>query len=444
MKKDFDVSKSGLLGLGYIKNLTSVVADLNKISKATVDLGTLNSQITAAYSAHNELCYEYDSAGNPTLRNFDDSKTYMYCIGTGYFSANASPSFPDEEIYACFTKSHDGKWLGVKFFTKYRLENYLSTYRFGFIDFRNFSAANSFIIELEANLLPGEIWSFKEGNIQSSRPKTKFDILQSYLQHVFDKLITEYCDATTKNYKKIIFSSDGKHALFNTGLLDKYARDIYLVGDIYNKRPNNTFTLSNPKIAPGIVDLAKQYNFVPAALRPFPDVVEFFHELDEIIYDADVEIDLSPEKMNHIIVDGAKRGRFPDKYIALYEKEDFSSIASTLESAITNSKKIAKRNYKYVVPQYRSAKRGEPSKIQFLMPIYLDRQYGQKPDFALVLNEEKLGTERFYIPETVLELAWAYNNARVICKPEDTWLNPTMIESIPEIDEDDAENDIVE
>jgi hypothetical protein len=70
------------------------------------------------------------------------------------------------------------------------------------------------------------------------------------------------------------------------------------------------------------------------------------------------------------------------------------------------------------------------------MPIYLDRQYGERPDFALVLNNELMpdGT-RFYTPETILELPWAYNNARVICKPEDTWLNPATIDS-PPLEED--------
>lgn len=108
------------------------------------------------------------------------------------------------------------------------------------------------------------------------------------------------------------------------------------------------------------------------------------------------------------------------------------SITSTLIAAIENSKKIAKRNYKYVVPQYRSANRNEPGKIQFLMPIYLDRQYGERPDFALVLNSEIMPDgSKFYTPETILELPWAYNNARVICKPEDTWLNPKTIDSPP-------------
>lgn len=438
MKKDFDHTKSGLFGLGFVMSPNTVIGALDRLSNAPVTLPDLNRQVEASYQAGNELCYQYDADGNPVLLPFDTDKTTIYAIGTGYYATNPNPGFPDEEIYACFKRNHDNNWTGVKFFTQYRLENRLNLYRFGYIVFRTFGDADRFINHLHSNLLPGEVWSFKEGSAEGYRRKTQYDILQSYLQHVFDKLVTEYADPTSKNYRKIVFSQDKKYALFNTGLLDQYARDIYLVGEVYHMRPNHIFHLSGPKIAPGIVDLARQYQFDPKSLQPFPGVVEFFHNLNEIIFDADVEIDLSPEKMEHIIGDGAKRGRFPEKYIELYRKGDFSSIASTLETAIHNAKKIAKRNYKYVVPQYRSAKGGEPSKIQFLMPIYLDRQYGQKPDFALVLNEEKVGSSRFYIPETVLELAWAYNNARVICKPEDTWLNPAMIETAPHsLDEDE-------
>ena len=83
------------------------------------------------------------------------------------------------------------------------------------------------------------------------------------------------------------------------------------------------------------------------------------------------------------------------------------------------------------VPQYRPACKGEVGRIQFLMPIYLDTQYSSQPDFALVLNDERIGKARFYTPETVLELSWAYNNARVICKPDDTWLSPARIEETP-------------
>jgi len=430
MRKDYMAGRSGIFALGYIQNEASYLASLSALVGVDISACDLDANIQRSYANQAELNYFYDANGNLQSGDFDEKKTCRYAIDTGYLAPN--PGYADEKIYALFQKDGYGQWNGVKFYTKYRMENVLNAYRFGNISFRNFAAANAFVISLEHTLLPGEKWKFRTISADDYRPKTQFDILQSYLQFVFEKLLSDYNDSNSKNYQKITFSSDSKYALFNSGLLDKFAQDVYLIGEVFGTI-GKKFTLSNLKIAPGKVDLIRGYNFTPATLTPYPDVVEFFHKLDDIIYDSDVEIDMSADSLSHIIEDGAKRNRFTEKYTAMYEKGDLPAITSTLETAIENARKIAKRNYKYVVPQYRSAHGREDGKIQFLMPIYLDRQYGEKPDFALVLNTEIMpdGT-KYYTPETILELPWAYNNARVICKPEDTWLNPEMIDSLPQ------------
>ncbi len=429
MRKEYAEGKTSLFALGFIQNQVSYLSDISALVGASVSADELDESIQKAYAAQNEINYYYDENGILQSGAFDDKKTCRYAIETGFFAPNQNPQYPSEKIYAVFQKDGYGQWNGVKFYTRYRLENALNAYRFGNISFKTYSAANTFIQTLESILLPGETWKFRNSFSEEYRPKTKFDILQSYLQYVFEKLLADYNNPDSKNYQKIVFSLDQKHALFNSGLLNKFAQDVYLIGDVFGT-VGGRFALSNLTIAPSKVDLIRKYGFGAADLTPYPDVVEFFHKLDDIIYDSDVEIDLSADRLSHIIEDGAKRNRFAEKYTVMYEKGDLPAITSTLETAIENALKIAKRNYKFVVPQYRSARGSEPGKIQFLMPIYLDRQYGEKPDFALVLNIEIMpdGT-KYYTPETILELPWAYNNARVICKPEDTWLNPETIDS---------------
>ncbi len=435
MRKEFAIGKSGIFALGYIENDSSYLNEISRLAGVTITALDLDRNINDAYDNQKELNYYYDNNGNLQSGEFDEKRTCLYAIDTGYTAISANPIYPREPIFAVFAKDQYGSWKGARFFTKFKLEKYYNAYRMGNISFKDYSEANQFIKDLERNLLPGETWKFKSSDASNYRPKTEFDILQSYLQHVFAKLLTDYNEPTSKNYNKIVFSTDQRYALFNSGLLDKFAQDIFLLGEVFGQAGGN-FVLSNVKIAPGKVDLMRKYNFASKDLTPYPRVVEFFDKLDDIIYDSEVEIDLNYDNLSHIIEDGAKRNRFTEKYTALYEKGDLPAITSTLIAAIENSRKIAKRNYKYVVPQYRSANRGEPGKIQFLMPIYLDRQYGERPDFALVLNNELMpdGT-RFYTPETILELPWAYNNARVICKPEDTWLNPATIDS-PPLEED--------
>lgn len=75
----------------------------------------------------------------------------------------------------------------------------------------------------------------------------------------------------------------------------------------------------------------------------------------------------------------------------------------------------------FIVPMYRP----QENKIQLLMPIYLDLEFSPKPDFALVLTpDEEHGV---YVPHTILELDQVYKNARLIMKPNSTWLNPEKI-----------------
>ena len=64
-------------------------------------------------------------------------------------------------------------------------------------------------------------------------------------------------------------------------------------------------------------------------------------------------------------------------------------------------------------------------RIQLLMPIYLDGSYSTRPDFALVLTPYKEG---IYVPETILGLDEVYQDARLVAKPEESWLKITSDE----------------
>lgn len=73
-------------------------------------------------------------------------------------------------------------------------------------------------------------------------------------------------------------------------------------------------------------------------------------------------------------------------------------------------KKRVSENYKLAIPQYFDGK------IQLLLPLCL--QSDSKPDLALVVT--KVGN--YYQGHTCLTLDMAYNNARLIAKPESNWL----------------------
>ena len=54
-------------------------------------------------------------------------------------------------------------------------------------------------------------------------------------------------------------------------------------------------------------------------------------------------------------------------------------------------------------------------RIQLLLPLCLT---GDKPESALTIQRE----DDFYAARTCLTLDMAYNNARLICRPETSWI----------------------
>lgn len=70
------------------------------------------------------------------------------------------------------------------------------------------------------------------------------------------------------------------------------------------------------------------------------------------------------------------------------------------------------RNYKTAIPQFH---RGE---IQLLLPLCLERP--DRADLALVVS--RVGD--CYRGDTVLTLQMAYNNARLLTRPDREWLTP--------------------
>ena len=71
-------------------------------------------------------------------------------------------------------------------------------------------------------------------------------------------------------------------------------------------------------------------------------------------------------------------------------------------------------NYKTAVPQYYRGR------IQLLIPICLVSE--STPDLALVVSKNDAGTQ--YLGHTCLTLDMAYNNARLIARPDSAWLKP--------------------
>ena len=255
---------------------------------------------------------------------------------------------------------------------------------FDFAFIPNYNQAVEFLAE---KLADPEDWDFSDSN------KKSYSILKNYLEHTFRKVQSE---------GKIAYTDKNDYACFNTGLVTKNLEPIFAFFEIYK----------NPKVG----QKSPQFffkGFVKESdiqfLRVFPDkhpeIADFFQKPEDLIFNPSCK--LIPQ-IDHII--GDNLDRFPAHIQALDENER----RRRLEGAIEEVKKRVKTNYKLAVPQFYN------NHIQLLLPLNLTPG-SPNPDLALAIYKLSPDT---YTARTCLTLKMAYNNARLIVKPQSAWLKP--------------------
>jgi hypothetical protein len=138
-----------------------------------------------------------------------------------------------------------------------------------------------------------------------------------------------------------------------------------------------------------------------------PETASYFSEAEvrELVFDTSLNQGKIIIDREHIM---SRKSRFPSKLAALDDESFMDAIAKSVDLAI----KRVRRNYKTGIPHFYDGR------IQFLLPLCM--QTKKDADLALVVNKE----ESVYKAHTVLTLDQAYNNARLLAKPDREWLNP--------------------
>lgn len=197
-------------------------------------------------------------------------------------------------------------------------------------------------------------------------------ILTNYLVHTYKKLSSE---------KNIYISKD--YALFNTGLFTEFYQPIYAYNDKNGLQFLTAYELGNMNIPER------------------PSRANYFEDPSLLLFDWHYEININ---YKHILKDINNLDRIPEKL------KDNRNILNNLNGSIETMKKKVSANYKLAIPQYYEGK------IQLLLPLCLEDD--NIPDLALAVT--KIGN--YYQGHTCLTLDMAYNNARLIAKPESNWL----------------------
>ena len=241
-----------------------------------------------------------------------------------------------------------------------------------------------------ASILSPEKWSY-EG-------KVDYRILSNYIFYTFEKLFIEYTEASEDEKKQIIFQDVDK-ACFNTGLYDNKWQQVFFY---CTKNPIEGY---QPwKFHSFQTEYTLGYLGVNSAeLRR----ANYFAVPSDLVYDFSCPI---IPQWEHILDEYENFQRIPESIRSLGKDVCQNVIAGSIDK----TKKRIQANYKTVVPQWYKGR------IQLLIPLYLTS--GDRPDLALVLSKNEATKQ--YFGHTCLTCEMAYNNARLIARPESYWLDP--------------------
>lgn len=217
----------------------------------------------------------------------------------------------------------------------------------------------------------------------------KHKILVNYIDHTFMRLR----ELAAKDSNELYFSETDQLCCFDTGLFTKYFEPIYAL--LESNLPGFSAKWR-------LVGFFKKSAHDLRRVEKLPIRASYFDNFEDLVYDTRIDLRVNIE---HILDDERNKARIPEVYRNLPNLPMLF-----MSSALEYAKVRIKENYKSAVPQYYNGK------IQFLIPISL----GDPSVVDLSLAVGKQGG--VYTGHTCLTLDMAYNNARLIAKPESDWL----------------------
>ena len=214
-------------------------------------------------------------------------------------------------------------------------------------------------------------------------------ILVNYINHTFKRL---NCLNKRDPEAGFMFLSE-QNVCFDTGLFTKNFEPIYALF-----QPNDPGHAAKWKLC----GFYKKSAYELRRISKLPRRAEYFDDFSDLVYDTRRDLRIN---IDHILEDERNLERIPEQY------RDLPNLPMLfVGSALEYAKVRVKENYKAAVPQYYNGR------IQFLLPISLG-------DPAVVDLSLAVGREGdVYTGHTCLTLDMAYNNARLIAKPESDWL----------------------
>jgi len=243
-----------------------------------------------------------------------------------------------------------------------------------------------------------ETWSLPSQD--ASQP---FFILYYYIHCTFKRLKEQYDAAPTAKERDAAIFECGEHACFDTGLFTANYEALYgyfVANRIANQQKwflRGFYKESDPCLN---------------RFFPLPARAQYLRNTVDIVYDYRLEWRIN---VDHIIDHPENIKRLPARF---QSPENRVLASNAFKGAVVTAKKRLLANYRLAVPQYYEGS------VQLLVPICLEDE--SRADVSLVIYRQ----DNIYQGRTCLSLDMAYNNARLLAKPESDWLSGLTMRAI--------------
>jgi len=300
------------------------------------------------------------------------------------------------------------------------------------------------INNLATNVALSERWYYNE------KDKVTKPILKKYISYTFERLCHEdeeerKCASTEGRKPRMKIVENEKYSVWNTGLVNNFYEPVYA---FFSKNDGRNPLIRQPWVFRAF-DTANSYQ--QSILAQFsdnnkPERAEYYKDPSELFYD--LRAGVPTYNRDHILIDNINRlplgfikkdatdgFQFNDspEDLPYYEKMEyyeklrsaikndidwFSSLDDRFKNAIKQSLKRVAWNYKTAIPTYYI----EDREISILLPLALENK--TKIDLALVCKHNYRPEKEInnYEGKTIFTLEMAYNNARLITRPDSDWL----------------------
>ena len=200
-------------------------------------------------------------------------------------------------------------------------------------------------------------------------------------------------------------SRDNTKCIINTGLLDKYGCEIYIIDTTMD-----TFGIQQKKLVRYINKArAVEIGFNKQDLDNLPEKIKIGVDSDNSLCNAkfsDFDLD-DPYHIRHIVEE--RLYRFPKKYTSLSPEDLWGIVKKSAERSIKIA--ISDMNYASIMCDI---KKGQ---VEYLIPLYLNEDRTQAAPLVGILRKEN----GFWIMSTILTNEAAYAYARLIGTPYQPW-----------------------